>query len=298
MPQWKVLVVDDDQMFLMIISEILGNEDCAIETATDGTSAWEMLSSPESNYDFVILDRIMPGIDGLQVLHRIKADERLRHTPVIMQTGATSPAQVAEGIEAGAYYYLHKPYGTRTLLSITRSVISDIELRATMKTRALKHSESLKYINSVELGFSTIEDVQCVASFLTALCPVPEKVSPGLLELLINAVEHGNLGITYYEKKRLLEDDCWKEELQRRSRLPEFSHRVATVTFTRRADQLEFRITDQGTGFDWIPYLEPDPNRSLDPNGRGIAMACIYSFSGIEYMGNGNTVVATVSLSP
>ncbi len=297
MPQWKVLVVDDDQMFLLIISEILSEEGCDIVTAPDGTLAWEMLSCAESSYDFVILDRIMPGIDGLEVLKRIKADQRLKQTPVIMQTGATSPSQVAEGIEAGAYYYLHKPYGTRTLLSITRSVISDIELRATLRNRTLRYSEPLKYINSAVLSFSTIEDVHCVAGFLAALCPVPEKVSSGLLELLINAVEHGNLGITYDEKKQLLEDDCWKMELQARALQPEYAERMGTVTFTRTSSELVFQITDQGTGFDWQLYLEPDPERSLDPNGRGIAMARIYSFTSLHYSEIGNTVIATVTLT-
>jgi CheY-like chemotaxis protein len=48
----------------------------------------------------------MPGLDGLELLRRIKADSRLKTVADIMQTGATSPEQIAEGIEAGAFYYL------------------------------------------------------------------------------------------------------------------------------------------------------------------------------------------------
>jgi anti-sigma regulatory factor (Ser/Thr protein kinase) len=128
------------------------------------------------------------------------------------------------------------------------------------------------------------------------MCPDPDKASSGLMELLLNAVEHGNLGITYDEKKQLMYEDRWEHELRRRLTLPEYANRVATVAFERKADSLEFRITDQGNGFDWARYLELEPGRSLDPNGRGIAMARRFSFSRIEYLGSGNVVTASVAL--
>ena len=292
---WRVLAIDDEPNILNLISELLSNETCVVETAVNASSAWELLNRAESPFSFVILDRMMPGIDGLELLRMIKADSRLASLPVIMQSGATSPEQIAEGIEAGAFYYLTKPYATNSMLCIVHAVMADIELRAKVAAQAARYLESLKYFTYAELRFSTLEDVNRVAGILAAMCPDPDKASSGLVELLLNAVEHGNLGVTYDEKKRLMYEDSWENELKHRLTLPKYMNRMATVTVTRKQDALEFRITDQGNGFNWTEYLELDPGRSLDPNGRGIAMSRRYSFSTVEFQGSGNIVVATVA---
>jgi len=294
MIKWNVLAVDDEPNILNLITELLSNETCTVEIAPNAAVAWEKLCQPESSFSFVILDRMMPDVDGLELLKRIKADSRLMTLPVIIQSGATSPEQIAEGIEAGAFYYLTKPYTVNALLCIVRAVMADIELRAEAAAQSARYVESLKCITYAELGFATLEDVSRVAGILAAMCPDPEKTSSGLVELLLNAVEHGNLGITYDEKKQLMYEGCWEDELKRRSALPEYAGRMATVTVERKNGALEFRITDQGSGFDWMQYLDLDPARSLDPNGRGIAMSRRYSFSSVEFQGAGNVVVATV----
>ncbi len=63
-------------------------------------------------------------------------------------------------------------------------------------------------------------------------------------------------------------------------------------------DRLTFTISDQGAGFDWLSYLEFAPERAFDPNGRGIAMARLTSFSSLDYRDSGNIVVATVPCPP
>ena len=66
------------------------------------------------------------------------------------------------------------------------------------------------------------------------------------------------------------------------------------VRVERHFDRLEFTVVDEGAGFDWQRYVEFDPDRAGDPNGRGIAMARMLSFASLEYRGNGNTAVATI----
>ena len=296
MPKWKVLAVDDEPALLHIIGQLLGSETCLVDTAANATQAWEKLNDPQSSYSFVILDRMMPGTDGVELLRWIKADRRLRALPVIMQSGAASPEQIAEGIEAGAFYYLTKPYQQKAMLCIVRAVKADIELRAEVSAQAALYIESLQYFTRAELRFSTPEDVSRVAGILAAMCPDPDQASTGLVELLLNAVEHGNLGISYQEKKQLLYEDGWESEVRRRLSLPQYRDLSASVTFQRKEGALEFRIADQGEGFDWAQYLDVDPERSLDPNGRGIAMSRRYSFSSLEFLGAGNVVTATISL--
>jgi hypothetical protein len=111
---------------------------------------------------------------------------------------------------------------------------------------------------------------------------------------MVNAIEHGNLGISYQEKSLLKQEGDWEAEIQRRMSLPQFAGRVARVKAERVANAVVFTISDQGEGFDWQKYLAFDPSRAFDLNGRGIAMAKLISFSTLEYQGCGNVVVATV----
>ena len=72
--------------------------------------------------------------------------------------------------------------------------------------------------------------------------------------------------------------------------------RKSTVLYKRNDEEVVFTITDEGAGFDASHYLEFDPERAFDPNGRGIAMAGKLAFSRIEYRRCGNQVVATIKL--
>ena len=146
--------------------------------------------------------------------------------------------------------------------------------------------------------FRDLDQARLLASFLARACPEPARTVTGLQELLANAVEHGNLGLSYGDKSALLKEGTWDQEIQRRLDLPEYRGRSAQVRFIREADRLSFTLQDQGAGFDWRGYLDFAPERAFDLHGRGIALARRMSFDSLEYQGNGNTVVASVSLSP
>jgi hypothetical protein len=126
------------------------------------------------------------------------------------------------------------------------------------------------------------------------LCPEPKVAVLGLAELMINGIEHGNLGITCSEKSTLLREDRLGDELRRRHALPECALRRVTLRFERTLDALLFEVRDQGAGFDYKKYLELDPERAFEPNGRGIALARMISFSRLEFQGVGNVVLATI----
>ena len=96
-----ILVVDDEPFNREIILEILDDPGYRLSVAEDGDEAWTRLSQAGETFDLVLLDRMMPGIDGLEILRRMKAAPALRDLPVIMQTAAASPEQVREGIAAG-----------------------------------------------------------------------------------------------------------------------------------------------------------------------------------------------------
>jgi CheY-like chemotaxis protein len=290
----RVLVVDDEQLNLFIIEEFLAEEGLTLDLHTDPLAAWEALQKQDPPYSLVVLDRMMPGLDGLDFLKRMKRETRFAGIPVIMQTAASSPDQVRQGLEAGAYYYLTKPYEPEALITIVRASLEDQRGRNQLLERVSNQEDAQRLLTEVEYRFVTLDDVAALVPVLAAICPVSEAAAPGLADLMVNAVEHGNLGLTYKEKAQLRWDGDWEGEIHRRLALPEYQGRSATVRAKRLPDSaVEFTITDQGEGFDWEKFLQFDPDRAFDPNGRGIAMAKMMSFAAIEYRGRGNVVVAT-----
>lgn len=293
----RVLVVDDEPLNLFIIQEFLENESLELELLSDPLLAWDRLMAPDGNFSLVVLDRMMPGLDGLELLRRMKREARFADIPVIMQTAASSPDQVFEGLEAGAYYYLIKPYEPEALISIVRGALEDRRARYQLRHRAAHQEGTQQLIRSAEYQFVTLDDISSLVSVLAAMCPQPDIVAPGLSDLMVNAIEHGNLGLSYQEKSQLKWEGDWEGEINRRLALPEFRDRVASVRVERRPESIVFTIADQGEGFNWQRFLNFDPDRAFDPNGRGIAMARMMSFASLEYQGRGNVVVATVALS-
>ena len=293
MDNWKILVVDDSEQNLDIIADFLEDGPYTLKMAMNGAQALPMLES--GNYDLLILDRMMPVMDGMALLQRMQADERFQGIPVIMQTAAASPEQIREGINAGCYYYLTKPYKLDALVGIVNSALSDLR-EERLRRDTLTHSPHIPITDTAQYSFNTIEEARRLAILLAMQCPDTNMVAMGLTELLLNAVEHGNLGITYAEKTRLKLDEQWEAEIVRRLMLPENHAKKATINFTRHPHEIIFTITDQGQGFDWGKYLEFDPERAFDPNGRGITMAKNLSFHTLDYRGNGNQVIATVFL--
>lgn len=296
MTKERVLVVDDEQLNLFIIEEFLQQEDIELETHSDPLAAWASLIAPESDFSLVVLDRMMPELDGMELLRRMKREARFADIPVIMQTAASSPDQVREGLEAGAYYYLTKPYEPEALISIVRVAMDDRRARSQLRTRAARLEEAQKLISSVEYRFVTMEDISSLVPVLAGMCPIPDVAAPGLSDLMVNAVEHGNLGVTYQEKSLLKWEGDWEAEIARRLVLPQFRDKVATIRLERKSDSVVFTISDQGNGFEWTKFLSFDPDRAFDPNGRGIAMAKMMSFATLEYQGQGNVVVASINL--
>lgn len=108
-----VLVVDDDPLNRRILTATLAREGLRTTTASDGEEALAALSQDPP--DVILLDIVMPGIDGFGVLERIKADEASRHLPVIMISGLDDTASVIRALEMGADDFLPKPFDAAIL---------------------------------------------------------------------------------------------------------------------------------------------------------------------------------------
>ncbi len=231
----KVLAVDDEQLNLKILKMHL--EEAGFDTvlAEDGRSALNRLEE-HPDIDVILLDRMMPVMDGMTCLNEIKTDERLREIPVIMQTAAAATDQVLQGINAGVYYYLTKPYDEQILLGIVRSALYDGKKKRKMKEK-LRHQRRLfRLMEQSTFRFRTLDEAKMLAYHIGSCFPDAKNTGFGLHELLINAVEHGNLGITYAEKTELVLRGGWLEEVERRLADPAYGEKEARLTFTATKD--------------------------------------------------------------
>jgi two-component system sensor histidine kinase/response regulator len=104
----QLLVVDDDAANRDVLSRRLQQQGHAVRTASSGREALDLASS--SAYDIVLLDIMMPDMDGYEVLRHMKSDERLQHIPVIMISALSEVQSVVRCIDAGAEDYLAKPF--------------------------------------------------------------------------------------------------------------------------------------------------------------------------------------------
>lgn len=293
----RVLLAEDDEVIAMLIEDALISVGHEVVIHQDGKAAWDHLQSGDTAFDVILTDRNMPRLDGMALLKQLKASVELHDIPVIMETGETHPGSIQEGIDQGAHYYLTKPFKPDVLVAIVNAAIDQYREYRQLKDNVLSAARPFAYLDHGTFRFATVEEGRMLANFFAQAAPDPGKLVIGLQELLINAVEHGNLGLSYQDKTDLLMADGWQEELERRLALPEYQGRFVEVLFERLAHAIRFTIRDQGGGFDWRKYLDFDPARIFDPHGRGIAMARKLSFTDIEYQGNGNTVVASVEFS-
>jgi len=109
-----VLVVDDDEDNIRIISTMLLARGYEVRLARTGRGAVESIR--QQRPDLVLLDVMMPGMDGMQVLDAIRADPHLASLPVVLVTAKTEDQDLLNGYRAGAQYYVTKPFTSRQLL--------------------------------------------------------------------------------------------------------------------------------------------------------------------------------------
>ena len=292
----KLLIVDDDEFIRSITQEVLELAGYTVEAAEDGLVAWGKLDGDPSQFDLMLLDKKMPRLDGIALLKRLKSDDRFKGLPVIMLTGDTQQQDIVEGLAEGAYYYLTKPSTEEVLKRVIRNALDESRQKRELREMIGHQTSNLRILRRAEFTLRNLREAKDLALWLADASMNPGRTVNGYSELLINAVEHGNLGITYAEKSQLMEDDRWSEEVESRlQRLP-YSEREVKVVMEKTASDCTVTITDQGSGFDWKNYLEFSPDRAFDLHGRGIAMSRAMSFDGFEYLGNGSTVVTTVQL--
>lgn len=120
----RVLVIDDDPAVREVVKTLLQLErGWEVETVVDGESARERLSTDAPIPDLLVLDVMMPGVDGFQVLSWLRRHENLYDIPVVMLTARTTFGDETEGWERGCDAYVRKPFETDDLLDVLDMVL-------------------------------------------------------------------------------------------------------------------------------------------------------------------------------
>jgi CheY-like chemotaxis protein len=120
-PRPLVLVADDDPDILLLITLTLERDGYEVVAAKDGLSALQ--AAVEHVPHLVLLDLMMPGLDGYEVARRLRGEPTTKDLPIVIVTAAAEESQAAWALEAGADAYMKKPFSPRELLAKTAALI-------------------------------------------------------------------------------------------------------------------------------------------------------------------------------
>jgi class 3 adenylate cyclase/CheY-like chemotaxis protein len=142
----RILVVDDNPTNVEILRVRLTAQGYEVVTAADGEAA--LVQARALDPDLVLLDVMMPKLDGISVLKELKQDAKLKFVPVIMVTAEADPRDMVAGLEAGGDDYLTKPFEQAALVARVRSLLRIKELHDTVQQQAEKLKEQTEELSS------------------------------------------------------------------------------------------------------------------------------------------------------
>lgn len=151
--------------------------------------------------------------------------------------------------------------------------------------------EALRQLRGVELCVRTRGEAEQLADLLATRLPEPVLGRLGLVELMLNAIEHGNLEIGGALKAQLLREQRFEAEIAARLAREPYRSRRVRVVITAVEPVIEIEIRDDGPGFAWRGRLAAGFEPSDAPNGRGIALVRTAAFPGLTYRDPGNVAV-------
>jgi CheY-like chemotaxis protein len=276
----RILIVDDDRDVHELLNTILKSDQRIIENAFTGDEALAAVSS--HNYDLVLTDIYMPGMDGLSLLKHIRAVEP--QTSVIIMTAQTSPGNVLESFSNQAFAYISKPFSRTAIIDLVTNALS-----TTVEEDDIKIISATADWVSLELRCKLKLAERLTSFFREFACDLgpdeQERIATAFRELLMNAIEHGGKS-----------DPRQKVDL----------------TYIRTARSLIYFFRDPGEGFSFeqldhaaVSNSEEEPfrhvqvrsDKGIRPGGFGILMTRNFADE-LLYNAIGNEVMFIKYLHP
>ena len=283
----KILIVDNEPFDLSLLEQMLDEDDYHFVKATSAQETKQIIAAQGAQLAAMLIDWILPDTNGVELLAWLKSRPELNDVEVIVHSVEFDPENVEQGIDCGAYYYLTKPFEELQLEAIVRAAISSFELKQRLKAKVRATAGAFRLLDQGRFKFRTIDEADLLAIHIASACG-DEDCAVGLRELLVNAVEHGNLEISYEDKGRLLAERKLNAERRRRLSQAKYRDRYVEVSLQRLPDRMEVTIKDTGRGFDFERFMTIDEDRLFDAHGRGVLVAttCLE----LEYIQPGNHV--------
>lgn len=249
----------------------------------------------QNSYDFFWFDEDTMHNGDWEFLKYLQSHDQFQYTPIILQTRPDTDV-IPRAIEHSIFYFLTKPYSKELMLSVLISAHRGLSNFNEINLFVTNYTQSIQLFRHAIFHAKTPEEARSLAATLSYLTPNPEKTSLGLLELIYNGIEHGNLEFGYQLKSELVRTGSFNEERQKRLKDSENSDKYVEVTITKVAHSVEFIIRDFGKGFDFDSYMDNKTYQQMNPNGRGILIAKNLSFDQLRYEDNGRAAIARISL--
>lgn len=289
-----ILIVEPCAETLAMVMEEAKTRGLSPLTAPDPQVALAMLDM--ASPDVLLTDLFLPEPDGLRFIR--EALKRSARTAVIATTGAGNEQALLEAVRAGAGDCLYKPALAKELgMALDRAL-----QRIPRTIDDVPGIEQLEY--RVVIGTDPGDVESCVTWLIenTAM-GIPETkrlhLRTTLIELIVNAVEHGSLEIFYQEKHEALSTDRFEALIEERRRNPRFATRrvIVRALYDKFHRRMRYAITDEGNGFTWNRFVRrPDqPYDGCDANGRGVFLAKAF-FPDLTYNERGTEVTFSVAL--
>jgi len=229
----RVLIVEDDRDISHLVGLHLKDIDCEVEAVADGRAGLER--ARDGGHDLIILDIMLPGIDGLEICRRVRAHSE--YTPILMLTARSSEVDRVLGLELGADDYLTKPFSPRELVLRVQAILRRMHETATSGGRLLRAGPIRLDVDSHR---TTIDDEEL------SLTPTEFR----LLQVLVE-----RRGRTQ-SRKQLLEK-AWDLEA-------DVSHRIQTRTVDMHVRRLRAKLGPKG---DWVQTVRGFGYRLKLPEG-------------------------------
>ncbi len=295
-----VLFVDDEEDIRFSFEDHFEGQ-FQILLAGDGVEALDVLGR-HRDIGVVVTDIRMPELDGLELIRR--ASGLYPDIGFIVVSGHGHTEDIITAMGLGARNYLRKPYDFAELEAALLREGRRFSILREESARQEKERIVGQFLTSVE-GMtyylpSRMDLVPPLAFRLVGtleLMGVVEERQRGnvglaIIEIVNNAIEHGNLGLSLEEKVELKTagENQYLAELKRRSEIQPYCGRKVKVTFSATAERAELFVEDEGEGFDHLNLPDPThPDNLFLPSGRGILLARTF-LDEVEFIGKGNLV--------
>lgn len=188
----RILLVEDEPVNIQALSAVLKDEGYQMSVATNGQQALDLLERVRP--DLILLDIMMPGMDGFETCRQIKATVNWREIPIIFLTAKTETQDIVRGFEVGAVDYVAKPFNTHELLARVRTHLALDQLhrenqRLLLNVLPAPIAEKLK--KQTGIIAERFDDVSVLFADIVGFTPLSAKLSPTELLEMLNHVFSG-----------------------------------------------------------------------------------------------------------